>query len=304
MLLFLSKTPKTVCIPSLITKHHHPPPFSELYHLHQYTMKFKSDSTPSKKTTSDQQNKDTFDPKRIEPLTTVTPTVTKKKNTHKSATKKKKSSKKGELKNDRDISETTTSAQEVKKTKGKEALKDSSDVSTHVPDVGRKLGLEYLNDAIDSAENMDIDASNDTNANDSVGEEPDETDVRKDDGPEVETSLGQPSNSVDVTTTGGNKDPIFETAPEMDSISDKSVENSISEEGKKYEEVSKETKEEDDFMDKEKDKDVVDVGELDLDDIPLANTFGDGVAKRLRRNKGIIVPPTRTIPKKMTTSAT
>jgi len=102
--------------------------------------------------------------------------------------------------------------------------------------------LEDLNDAIDSAENMDIDAGNDTNANDYVGKEPDESDVREDVGPDVETSLGQPCNSVDDTTTsGGNKDPSFETAPEMDAISGKSAENSISEEGKDSEEPSKET---------------------------------------------------------------
>jgi len=57
-------------------------------------------------------------------------------------------------------------------------------------------------------------------------------------------------------------------------------------------------------VDKEKDKDVVDIDELKLDDIPMANTLGDGVAKRLRSNKGIIIPPTSTIPKKMIASAT
>jgi hypothetical protein len=48
---------------------------------------------------------------------------------------------------------------------------------------------------------------------------------------------------------------------------------------------------------------VVDVDELDLDNIPLANTPGGGVAKRLRRNKGIDVTPSTTIPKKMAVSA-
>jgi len=112
--------------------------------------------------------------------------------------------------------------------------------------------------------------------------------------------LGQPGNSVNVIATGGgDKDLSFETAPETDANSSKYVENSISKEGKVFEEVSKETEEEDGLEDKEKNKEVVDVDELDLHDIPRASTLGDGVAKRLRSNKEIIV-----IPKKMTTLVT
>lgn len=48
-----------------------------------------------------------------------------------------------------------------------------------------------MNDAIDSTENMDIDVGNETNVNDFVGKEPDETDAREDVGLDVETSLGQ-----------------------------------------------------------------------------------------------------------------
>jgi len=161
----------------------------------------------------------------------------------------KKSTKKSESK----TAQAETSVQKVKKTKGKKALKDSPDVSTHtekkstsdlekgnpdetltsnVPEVGRKLGLEDLSDVIDSTENMHIDTSNETNVNDFVGKDPNETDIREDVGPDVETSLGQPSISIDVTTTsGGDKDLSFETAPETDANSGKSVENSISEEG-------------------------------------------------------------------------
>jgi hypothetical protein len=83
-----------------------------------------------------------------------------------------------------------SSVQETKKNKGKEELKDMSDVSTHAekrttsgtgkgnpdetlisdaPDACKKLGLEDLNDAIDSTENMYLDAGNETNINDSVG---------------------------------------------------------------------------------------------------------------------------------------
>jgi len=50
-------------------------------------MKLKSDATPSKRTISNQPSADFSIPKRVEPLTTVTPTL--KKNAPKSATKKK-----------------------------------------------------------------------------------------------------------------------------------------------------------------------------------------------------------------------
>ena len=259
-------------------------------------------------------------PKRVEPLTTVTPTL--KKNALKSATKKKKSSRKCDVKDD----QVESSTQEVKKTKGKEALKDSSKVSTHakekaaydsvignpgetlisnISNADRKLGLEDLNDVIDSTENMDIDAGIETTVNDFVEKDLEENDIGKDVGPNVETSLDQPGNSVDDTiTVGRNKDPIPDTAPEKDARSRKSVENSISEEGEESVEVSKETEEENDYEDIEKDKDVVDVDNLDLDDIPLTNTLGDGVAKRLRSNKGIVVPHTSTTPKENSTSET
>ena len=45
---------------------------------------------------------------------------------------------------------------------------------------------------------------------------------------------------------------------------------------------------------------MVDVDELGLDDVPLAQTLGDSVAKRLRSNKGKVVPPGNKAPKKTT----
>ena len=330
--LYLSKPPKTVCILPSITKHYHLLSFPEHYQQHLLTMKFKSDiSTSETKITSDQQNTDSSIPKMIEPLTTIPPTKPKKKNAPKSAAKKKKSSKKGESKVALDMTDlyvkenpfkstkVETSMQDAKNTKDDETLKISADVSTpdlekgnpdetlisNVPESGRKLGLEDLNDAIDSTENMDIDTGNETKVNDSVGKDPDETDVQEDVGPDVETSLGQPSNTGGVTTTdGGDKDSSFETAPEKNVNSNNSIENSFSEEGKESEEISKETEEEECSKDKEKDKDVVDVDELDLDNIPLVNTLGDSVAKRLRSNKGKVVFFASKIPRKKTTSVT
>ena len=145
---------------------------------------------------------------------------------------------------------------------------------------------------------MDIDTGNETNVNVFVGKDPD---VREDVGPDVETSFGQPSNSVDVTITGGgDKDHSFETAPKTDANSSKSIENSSSEEGEESKEVSKETEEEEGSDNKEKNKDVVDVDDLDLDDVPLTNTLGEGVAKRLRSNKGKVVPSVSKTSKKKT----
>jgi hypothetical protein len=43
---------------------------------------------------------------------------------------------------------------------------------------------------------------------------------------------------------------------------------------------------------------VVDVDELDLDDVPLAQTLGDNMAKRFRSNKGNVVPFTNKSSKK------
>jgi len=52
-----------------------------------------------------------------------------------------------------------------------------------------------------------------------------------------------------------------------------SVENSSSEEGKESEQIPKEIQDEECSTDKEKDKDVVDVDELDLENIPLVNSL-------------------------------
>ena len=80
-----------------------------------------------------------------------------------------------------------------------------------------------MNDAIDSTENMDIDTGN--NVNDFVEKGLDETNVQGDVGPDVETSLGQPTSIYGVTTTDG-KNSSFQTALEMNVDS---IENSYSE---------------------------------------------------------------------------
>jgi hypothetical protein len=90
------------------------------------------------------------------------------------------------------------------------------------------------------------------------------------------------------------KDSNFETALEKDVNSGNSIENSCDEESRGSEGDSGKNEEEEDTGDNEIEKDVVDVDELDLDDVPLAQTLGDSVAKRLRGNKGKVVPSKKT----------
>jgi hypothetical protein len=277
-------------------------------------MKFKSDLTPPKKITPDQHSTDASVPKRVEPLTTVAPISAKKKTTSKSAGKKA-STRKSDSKDAR----SKISVQEATKTKGKEELKTTSAVSVHsekksssdtnkgnltktltskIPEAGRKLGLNDLNNAIERTENMDTEGGSKMIADESVDKNPDN---REDVGSDVETSLEQPGNPIDDSITGGeNKDPRYETAPETVRISDKLGKSSVPLEGEDSEEGSKGTKKEEDAEDKEKDKDVIDVDEMDINDISQTNA----PTKRLRSNRGAAVTPSSTVSKKMIASET
>ena len=312
--------PKPVRIHILVTKHYHLLSFTEHYQQCQCIMKFKSDIHASEeKNSTEQQNIDTSIPKMIEPLNVVPPTKPKKKTAFKSTTKKKRTVKNDESKvalsmtdlyvkeNPFKASEADTTAQASKNAEYEETSKISPDVVTFshengnpdttlmsdVPESGRKLGLEDLNNAIDSTEYMDMDipnTGNDTKVDVSVEKDPENSDVQEDVGPDVETSLGQPDNLVDDTAKiVGEKEPSFETAPEKEVNSGNTVVNSHSEVNEESEEDPKENQEEDYSEDKEKDKGVVDVDSLDSDEIPLINTFSESVAKRLRSNKGKVV---------------
>jgi hypothetical protein len=216
-----------------------------------------------------------------------------------------------------------SSVLEIKKNKGKEELNDisvgekkapsSTDKGnldkpfiSDAPDACKKLGLEDLNEAIDSTEKMDVDAGNETNINESVGQEPDGTDARKNVGPDVETSLGQPSNSMDFPATDGADMQVnVETDPHEVEKSDKSVDNVVSENESESEEVSKETDEDSSSENKDKDKVEASIEEEDSNDIPLADKLcGKGVTKKLRSNKGVAVTSTGTNPKTATISET
>jgi len=122
-----------------------------------------------------------------------------------------------------------TTAQASTKTDVKDSCKPSEEGATPVcekgnldstlisdePATSRKLGLEDLNEAIESIENMDMDNSGkETGGDDSVESDPKEADLQEDVGPDVDTSLGQqdkPAVEVDVWLM--KKTPILKLIP-------------------------------------------------------------------------------------------
>lgn len=180
-------------------------------------MKFKNDPPVSsdKNSTKPQKTESTI-PKRVEPLTTIPPSKSNKKTVDKSTSKKKKTVKKGEpkvalsmtdlnkTKNSFKAAEEGSSDQTPNKDEGNEVTVLTPDVATPVKDQGnpnstlnfdepvpsRKLGLEVLNDAIDSTENMDVSKSdNETGGENSIEGGPKETLGQDNVGPDVSTSL-------------------------------------------------------------------------------------------------------------------
>ena len=90
----------------------------------------------------------------------------------------------------------------------------------------------------------------------------------------------------------------------QDDVFGNSLENVHAEEGKGTKDGSEKDEEEEDSGDKEIEKDVVNVDELELDDVPLAQRLDDSMAKRLRSNKGRVVASGNETPKKTTATMT
>jgi len=157
----------------------------------------------------------------------------------------------------------------------KDSLKTTNGVATPVSEKGkpdttlisdepassRKLGLEDLNEAIESTEIMDVDNSiKESGGDDSVESDPKEADLQEDVGPDVGTSMGQqdkPDVEIDVVADEENSNP--ETDPVEDVDSGDSLENAHSEESAGTEGGSEKEEEEEDSGDKENEKDVVNV---------------------------------------------
>jgi len=211
-------------------------------------------------------------------------------------------------------SEDDITAQESKNHKNKEASRISPNVATlelekcnsnasltyAIPESGRKLGSENLNNVINSVVSMNMDTANDGNEtnNDVPAKEPKTSDVQKNVEPDVGTSLGQPNNPNNFTITNGDKNVSSETTPAEEVNSENTTVNTHFEGNEESKEESKENLEEDGFVDKNKDEDMIDVDNLDSEEIPLENTVGESVAKRLRSNKGKFVALITSTPKK------
>jgi len=293
-------------------------------------MKFKTNTSVSNdKNTSKQQKSDSSTPKAVEPLTIVPPSKPNKRTNVKTTSRKKKIVKKGESKvalsmtdlykkgNPFKAAEEGSTAQASRNTDDGDASKMTSNVatpgcekgkpdSTLIPDESvsvKKLGLEDLNDAIESTENMDVsNPDNETGIDDFIENIPKETDSQDDVGPDVSTSLGQLVNPTgDEDVVGDKEEPSVETDPEENVNPDNIIENSHTEESGRSDGDYEKDEEDVDSGDKVSSKEVVDVDELDLDNISLAQTLGDSVAKKLRSNKGKTVPSTGNSSKKTAT---
>jgi len=141
-----------------------------------------------------------------------------------------------------------TTVQTSTKTDDKDSFKPAEEVATLVcekgnldstliydkPTASKKLGLEDLNEAIESTENMDMDNSGkEIGGDDSVESDLKEADLPDDVGPDVDTSLGQQNKvdvEADVVTDGENSNP--DTDPVEDDVSKNSLENAHAEERK------------------------------------------------------------------------
>jgi hypothetical protein len=144
-------------------------------------MKFKKDtSVSSEMKAAAQRETSSSAPKMVKPFNTVPPIKSLKKTAEKSSTKKKKTTKKGESKRALNITDLYEKDNPFKATVKGSAASDTnagddsnicSDVATPSREKGnpvstqipgepvsdRKLGLEDLNDAIESTENMNLD---------------------------------------------------------------------------------------------------------------------------------------------------
>jgi len=210
-----------------------------------------------------------------------------------------------------------TTAQASTKTDVKDSCKPAEEGATFVcdkvnpdstlisdePTTSRKLGLEDLNEAIESTENMDMENSGkETRGDDTVESDPKEADLQEDVGPDVDTSLGQQDKpAVEVDVVADEEISNLETDPVEDVDYGNSLENADAEESKETEDESKKDDQEEDSGGKENEEDVVNVDELKLDDMPLAHRLGESMAKRLRSNKGKVVLSENKNPKKKIT---
>ncbi|MCH82675.1 envelope-like protein, partial [Trifolium medium] len=121
--------------------------------------------------------------------------------------------------------------------------------------------------------------------------------------PDVDTSLAQPGQNVEIVPGTTDEESEYESASEQEKSQDKLVTeheegksddaavNSQADESNKTMSVDEEESVSPD-KNVETEKDVVNVDDLDFVDMPLEQTFGLGIAKRLRNRTGKAVSST------------
>jgi len=249
-------------------------------------MKFKTD-TPS----SEERNV-------IEPISSISPRKSKKQTLTKSASKKKRpsKSKRGETKTSLSmadlyenenplnstvvepsigVSEKTHKTIDTKVTLKIDADGASPEVEKGNPDKtlnsivsksGGKLGLEDLNDAIDSTINMDVDEVDDENVvNNSVQPSAEKTNIRKDVEPDVEAPLGQHDRHDEGSDTPKEDESGLMTATKKGVLSEDTAVKTTSEEEK---ESDVKTDSEEELPIVKDQEEQVNVNNMDSDDIP------------------------------------
>jgi hypothetical protein len=280
-----------------------------------FAMKFKNDaSVSSEKKDAAQRETGSSAPKMVKPLSTIPPPKPMKKTAEKSSSKKKRTAKKGESKvaltmtdlYDKEIPSKVVKEDTSSKTAavGEKDTKLSSDVATPIEEKGNpvsthnsvetgsgeKLGLDVLNDAIESTENMGVsNPDNEIGGDDSVENAAKETLGQENVEPDVSTSMGQPAKPSDEEgDVSDDKVPSVESDRIVEEEGSDSGDDSRRNDAEAVESV----------------KDVVDVDKLNLEDVPQAQTLGDSMAKRLRSNKGKDVPSASKTSKKTDTTVT
>jgi len=268
-------------------------------------MKFKNNSTGSSdKNFTKPQKTESPTPKRFEPLATIPPSKSNKKVVVKSTSKKKKTIKKGEskvalsmtdlykTKNPFKAAEEGSSDRTSNKVEDNEVTKLTSAVATPAEDQGKPISTLNSDDTIDSTGNMDVSKpEKETDGDNPVEGGPKETLDQDDVGPDVSKSLVQ-SATPNEEAVCEEKELSAESDLEEGAIPEKSVEKSQTEKG------SRSVDEEADSDEKDSVKDLVDVDNIDTDEDPPEQIIVDSVAKRIRSNKGKVVPTSGKISKK------
>jgi len=263
-------------------------------------------------------------PKVIKPITTISSKKSKKGNTTKPSIKTKKS-KRSESKIALSMTDlykkenpfistifepsVGTSVKDLKDADVEENPKIVTDVATSADEKGnldetltvevsessKNLGLEDLNVAIESTENIDHDdskTSDESTGKDTDQLSPEKADDQNDVVLDVGISLDQREKQHDDVASPDKDESAHKNESEKERVYGDTTMNSPSQEEKQTgaEQTDVETDPEEDVSVEKYEENVVDVDDMDSDDIPLGRKYSGSVAKRLRSSKGKAVP--------------